>query len=204
MTASQSVFINCPFDEDYKPSFEALLFTVAASGYRIRCALEDNDSGDIRFDKLCRLIRACDRSVHDMSRVELGSSGLPRFNMPFELGLYIGASRFGGSQHRNKSALIMVKTQHRLPVYLSDLGGNDCPAHQGQPENVIKIVRGYFHKRPDGSQLPGAARILKDFERFKAALPALAAALHIAPDELDPYRDYRDYVVLMIEFLKLA
>jgi hypothetical protein len=82
-----SVFLNCPFDEAYKPSFEALLFTIMASGYRARCALEDDDSGDIRFDKLCRFIEESDRSVHDLSRVELGANDLPRFNMPFELGL---------------------------------------------------------------------------------------------------------------------
>lgn len=49
-------FNNCPFDEEFKPSFEALIFTIAAGQYDPRCALEDNNFGDIRFDKLCRLI----------------------------------------------------------------------------------------------------------------------------------------------------
>jgi hypothetical protein len=199
-----NVFINCPFDSEFKPCFEALLFTIMSSGYRVRCALVDDDAGDIRFDKLCRLIHESGKSIHDLSRIDLSAAGLPRFNMPFELGLFIGASRFGGKLHRTKTALIMVSVPYRLPIYLSDLGGNDPRAHGDQPEEVIRIVRGYLHARPDGSQLPGAARVLSEFKRFKASLPALAAALLIAPDELDPYRDYRDYVAIAAEFLRQA
>jgi len=50
------VFINCPFDEDFRPFFEALLFAVTASGYKVRCALEDADGASIRFEKLRNLI----------------------------------------------------------------------------------------------------------------------------------------------------
>ena len=85
---ASSVLVNCPFDEAYKPCFKALLFTIAACGYEVRCALEANDDCDIRFDKLCRMIAASGKSVHDLSRVELGPVGLPRFNMPFEFGLF--------------------------------------------------------------------------------------------------------------------
>lgn len=200
MTApTHSVFINCPFHDDYKASFEALIFTVTASDYQVRCALEDNSSGDIRFDKLCRLIQTSDRSVHDLSRVELNPIGLPRFNMPFELGLFMGAKRFGGKRQRTKSALVMVKEPYELPIYLSDLAGNDPEPHHGKPQELIRIVRRYLHLRPDGTPLPGAARMLEKFNSFKAALPGL----DIAPDEIDPYRDYRTYLWLLTEFLRL-
>jgi hypothetical protein len=200
-TQARDVFINCPFDNDYKPCFEALIFTIMASGYRVRCALEDSNSGDIRFDKLCRLISDCDKSVHDLSRVELNPSGLPRFNMPFEFGLFLGARRFGGKAHKTKTALAMIAEPYTLPIYLSDVAGNDPTAHHGRPAEVIRIVRGFLHVRPDGSQLPGAAHISDTFERFKADLPKLAAALNIGADELDPLRDYRDYVAILAEFL---
>jgi hypothetical protein len=88
---NRNVFINCPFDADYRASFEALLFTVMVSGYKVRCALEDGDAANIRFDKLRRLIRESPRTIHDLSRTELGENELPRFNMPFELGLAMGA-----------------------------------------------------------------------------------------------------------------
>lgn len=199
-----SVFINCPFDSAYKPCFEALIFTVMASGYRARCALEEHDAGDIRFEKLCRLIRQSNRSIHDLSRVEVGPSGLPRFNMPFEFGLYQGARRFGGKPHRAKSALVLVREPHRLPIYMSDAAGNDPEAHRDGPDQIIRIVHRYLHRRPDGGQLPGAAHISDAFSGFKASLPDLAAALSIRPDELDPFHEYRDYVALLADYLRQA
>ncbi len=196
-----NVFINCPFDTDYKPCFEALIFTIMASGYRVRCALEDSNSGNIRFDKLCRLIEESDKSIHDLSRVELSPNGLPRFNMPFEFGLFLGAGRFGGKRHKSKTALAMIAVPYKLPIYLSDVAGNDPAAHRGDPIEVIRIVRAFLHSRPDGSQLPGAANIRNTYARFKSDLPSLAAALNIAEDEIDPLRDYRDYIALLTAFL---
>ena len=58
-----------------------------ACGYVPRCALDFSDSGALRFQEIVALMTACGFSVHDVSRVELDStSGLPRFNMPLELG----------------------------------------------------------------------------------------------------------------------
>ena len=204
MSTGENVFLNCPFDEAYKPSFEVVLFVVASSGYRVRCALEDNDAGDVRFDKLCRLIRECGKSIHDLSRTDLSARGMPRFNMPFELGLYLGAARFGSRVQRAKTALVMVKEPYGLPVYLSDLAGNDPQAHHGLVEEVSRIVRKYLHTRPDGKPLPGATRILADFARFKISLPALAKEIHLESHEIDPFHDYRVYIDLMAEFLRQA
>jgi hypothetical protein len=44
---AKSVFLNCPFDNDYKPVFEALIFAVFDCGYRPRCALEIDDAGQV-------------------------------------------------------------------------------------------------------------------------------------------------------------
>ena len=198
------VFINCPFDPAYKPLFEAILFTITASAYRVRCALEDANAIDIRFDKLCRLIRDSDRSIHDLSRVSLSEEKLPRFNMPFELGLYYGARQFGSKTQKTKSSLILVGKAYSLPKYLSDLGGNDANNHDDDTTKVIQHVRRYLHVRPDGTQLPGAQRITAEFARFKATLPDLATEMDRTVDELDPFSDYRDYVVLLYEYLKRA
>ena len=35
------VFINCPFDQNYKPLFEAIIFTIYDCGFRPICALEE-------------------------------------------------------------------------------------------------------------------------------------------------------------------
>ena len=43
-----------------------------------------------RLARIVSLIDECDLSLHDISRTELNPNRLPRFNMPFELGLAMG------------------------------------------------------------------------------------------------------------------
>lgn len=49
-----SVFVNCPFDDAYKPMFEAIVFAVFDCGYRPRCALEAYDAGKSGSRRLWR------------------------------------------------------------------------------------------------------------------------------------------------------
>lgn len=195
-----SVFINCPFDEDYAACFRAILFTLIVSGYAPRCALEDNDGANLRADKLCKLIEQSDRSIHDLSRIEVGPEGFPRFNMPFELGLMMGAKRFGGRRQRTKTALIMVAARYNMPRYLSDLAGNDPETHGADPNAVIQIVRDHLHTDPTGKVLPGAAYYRALFEEFQNDLPALAARVPFTADEIHPFRAYRNYREMLARF----
>ena len=88
----RDVFINCPFSPDYHGYFEAIVFAVARSGFTARCARENDDGGEVRFEKICRIIAESRYGIHDISKTEPDpGSGLPRFNMPLELGLFLGA-----------------------------------------------------------------------------------------------------------------
>ena len=199
---SLNVFVNVPFDDTYEPLFEALVFTISACGYRVRCALEDDDSGDIRLDKLIELIRESPRSIHDLSRIERGENDLPRFNMPFELGLALGAKRFG--RRPADRIKIMVADPYRLPAYLSDLGGNDPSAHKNDPAQVIRIASSFLNRTPSGGMLPGPAKLRADFERFKTQLPAVAKEIHHQPEEISGFGNYRIFVWCVAEILKKA
>jgi hypothetical protein len=45
--------------------------------------------------RIFKLIEGCQFGIHDISRTELDTdSQLPRFNMPLELGMFLGAQRF--------------------------------------------------------------------------------------------------------------
>lgn len=195
------VFINCPFDDEFKSLFEAIHFTVSACGYAPRCALEEDDGANLRFNKLSRMIEECPRSVHDLSRIELNDEGLPRFNMPFELGLFIGAKQFGGRKYKTKTALVMVAEPYRMPAYLSDLSGSDPSAHHSDPTVVVAKVRKYLHSRPLGAPLPGARHIVEALERFQSALPEMTQELRIRADEIDAFKDYRTYAHFVSAFL---
>ncbi|MEO8112942.1 MAG: hypothetical protein ABI655_01080 [Phenylobacterium sp.] len=92
-TSANDVFINCPFDRAYDPTFRALVFTIYACGFRPRSARELDDGGQTRIDKLFALIDECRFGIHDLSRTEPDEvNHLPRFNMPLELGVFLGES----------------------------------------------------------------------------------------------------------------
>jgi hypothetical protein len=95
-----------------------------ACGYIPRCALDLSDSAAVRFEKILKLIRACDLSVHDISRVQLdSSSGLPRFNMPLELGADLALRLEGSATDRKRRVLVMDAELHRYDQTLSDISG---------------------------------------------------------------------------------
>src|SRR5688572_25760997 len=92
----ESVFLNVPFDGGYTSLLRALVFTVYDCGFVARCALEEEDASEIRIQKIYGLISGSKYSIHDISRTTLDPRWrLPRFNMPLELGVVLGAKRFG-------------------------------------------------------------------------------------------------------------
>ena len=92
------VFINCPFDKDYEELFLALIAGLTGLGLTPRCVLEIPPTPE-SLERLFELIERCAFSVHDLSRVELSlhRPRVPRFNMPFELGLAVALSLSKGT-----------------------------------------------------------------------------------------------------------
>jgi len=132
--AAKSVFINCPFDEKYKPILRSMAFTIIVSGYHPRCALDATDGAEVRLSKIAAMIGECDWGIHDLSRIELDKNSNPRFNMPLELGLHLGARLLGKPKHRKKRALILEAKRHRYDAVLSDISGQDIEVHSGTHE----------------------------------------------------------------------
>src|SRR4051794_25020236 len=110
----RNVFINCPFDDDYAPLFEAIVFAINDAGFRPKCARERLDSSQIRLQKIIELISASRYSIHDLSRTALdATNALPRFNMPLELGIDLGCKAFN-PECADKSLLIFDSEQYRF------------------------------------------------------------------------------------------
>ena len=193
----RNVFINCPFDPQYQPLFRALIFAVEVCGYRVRCALEVEDSGEIRANKIVRIIKSCALGIHDISRTESSPDGLPRFNMPYELGLFIGCAVFGGGPHKTKKALILDRERHRYDQYLSDIAGQDIQEHGNDPAKLVKKVRNWLANHSRG-RIPGGDTILEHYHRFCADLPEICADLHLAPADLENYRDFHNCVIVWL------
>jgi len=83
---SASVFINCPFDKQYQPIFDAIVFCVVACGFEPRCTLELTDAGEVRIENIYRLIAQCNHSIHDISRTEVERSTLSAASVQYAIG----------------------------------------------------------------------------------------------------------------------
>jgi hypothetical protein len=198
---TDQVFINCPFDEQYRPLFQALVFVVHACGMTARTALEADNGAEVRIEKIIRIIRECCHSVHDISRVELDADfGLPRMNMPFELGLFLGAQRFGDARHRKKTCIIFDRERYRYQKFLSDIAGQDIRAHHGSTDELIRAVRNALATTmPPDVLLHSGATMAERYARFQAELPIVCDLLGMDLDDLS----YRDLSVLISEWLEM-
>ncbi|HEY0036437.1 MAG TPA: hypothetical protein VGB66_07090 [Longimicrobium sp.] len=176
-----SVFVNCPFDREYWPLFEAITFAVCHCGFYPRCALEVDDSSQVRIEKITRIIKACRLSVHDISRIETdGDPPMPRFNMPLELGIFLGAKSFGTGEQKKKAGVVLDTEQYRYQRYMSHIAGQDIRAHRGEPEQIIRHVRNFLATHTPASEfLPGPDRIADRYRNFRKHLPALCRFLHL-------------------------
>lgn len=196
----ESVFINCPFDDGYRPLFEAIVFCVHVCGFVPRCALEVDDGSQVRIEKIHQLIGDCRLAVHDISRTQLdGNPPLPRFNMPLELGIFLGAKAFGGEPHRRKAAVILDSQPYRYQRFISDIAGQDIRAHDDRLENVVLHVRNFLatYARPTKAVV-GPAHIMKLHRAFRRELPAMCASVRIDRRHLT----FRDLAGLIGDFAR--
>ncbi|SDR12177.1 hypothetical protein SAMN05444161_1714 [Rhizobiales bacterium GAS191] len=195
---NRDVFVNCPFDDEYKVLFNAAVFTIIRSGFVARCALETDNAADNRFDKICRIIKACRYGVHDISRTEVdGDPPLPRFNMPLELGVFLGAKKYGGPKHRLKSCIIFDRERYRFQRYISDIAGQDIHAHGGVVRTLITELATWLRAQSRDPNVPGGVAIADEFEAFTAALPEICGARRLGPGEMT----FGDYNAIVVQYL---
>lgn len=197
--SDHGVFINCPFDDLYRPLFEAIVFAVHDCGYVARCSLEVTDASQVRIDKISAIIASCRFGIHDISRTESDrDTRLPRFNMPLELGLFLGAKRFGSAKHRAKTCLILDIERYRYQKFISDIAGQDIAAHGGDPTEAIKAIRNWLSVSAAYS-VPGGAAIARRYAAFREELPTACDRLQLNSQELT----FNDYVLQVEEWLKV-
>lgn len=193
------VFINCPFSDDFKQLFQCMVFVVTACGFRPRTALEAADGGDVRLDKIVRLIRESSYSIHDLSAVELdGVNNLPRFNMPFELGMVIGCKKLAGRAYASRSVLILEHTRYTIQKCLSDIAGQDPIAHNGNPRTLTRTVRNWLSQESKRQDIPGERTVFEAYTRFEAELPGICYEAGLDIETLN----YPDLLGFIQEWLK--
>jgi len=195
-----SVFINCPFDRAYRRLFHAIVFTVHDCGYVARSALEITDASQVRVSKILNIISECRIGIHDISRTELSpKTRLPRFNMPLELGMFLGAKEFGSKKQRQKICLVLDRSPDRYRKFCSDIAGQDISTHGRNVERAIAAVRNFLRDAaPPDVLIPGGPKIYQRYLRFSKNLPAFCRALGQSKDELT----FRDFTGFVAQWLK--
>lgn len=168
MAFDQNVFINCPFDNDYKSLLRPIVFCIYRLGFQPRIASERLDGGEPRIEKIIELIESSRYSIHDLSRLKAKKVGeMFRLNMPLELGIDIGCKRFKGAPWSGKKCLILETERYRYQAALSDLSNSDIAAHGDDPLAAFTAVRDWLDQeaRLDAD---GPARLWDQFTDFMA------------------------------------
>jgi hypothetical protein len=132
-------------------------------GLNINATLAVPNQG--RLGRIVSLIEQSDVSIHDLSRIEL-TSGIPRFNMPLELGLALYRSHTTKGRHR---VYVFEKKAYRMLQSTSDINGIDAQIHNGRPKGIMVGLRNIFHQ-PDGTTVP---EMLSSYRAVKRRLPEL-------------------------------
>ena len=195
---NHNVFINCPFDDEYKPIFDAIVFTIQLAGFRPRSALEASNAATNRLQKIMNIVAQCKYGIHDISRTELGINGLPRFNMSLELGLDLGANKYGDSRLRSKSLLVLDRTPYRYQRFISDISGQDVQAHNRSVRRVVTLVRDWLSAESGLGTIPGGNYVSTRYRTFLRNLPALCARLRRTSDELT-FGDFTQLIKVWLE-----
>ncbi len=141
----RNIFINCPFDEDYRGLLMGIAFTIIYFGYEPRLTLENVDSAEARINKILKLVSESKFGIHDISRMVSANKGeYYRINMPFELGIDFGCKKLKGGKWAKKKILILEKEKFGYQKAISDLSGFDIKYHENEVMQVVFAVRDWI------------------------------------------------------------
>lgn len=172
MGFSNNVFINCPFDNEFKPLLKALIFELIYLGFTPKLS-QTISSSSIRINEIKELIKTCKFGIHDLSRSKAMSEGeLPRFNMPYELGLDIGAFEYGTRNLKKKRILILETERYHYQKVISDIAGQDIENHDDNPKTLIVKVRNWFSANFPEDSIAGQSEIWIAYNQFVEDLNA--------------------------------
>jgi hypothetical protein len=118
------------------------------------------------LERIIDLIEPSNFSIHDLSRIQL-SSGIPRCNMPVELGLALYRSRVTKGRRR---VHIFESKRYRAQRSTSDVNGIDPQIHAGTPKGLMSGLRNIFHQPGDAATVP---EMLASYRAVKRKLPEL-------------------------------
>jgi hypothetical protein len=166
---AKAVFINCPYDPEFEPIFDAILFSTVCCGFIPRSALESGNTAEARMKRILEGIFSSKYSIHDLSRCRgEGSEQLARFNMPLELGMAMARRFMTARKSEQHDWLLLVPEGHVYLKFVSDLAGYDPMRYEGKTESVVPKVMSWLATRTDAAQTPTPKEVLLALPAFQA------------------------------------
>ena len=110
--------------------------------------------------------------------------------MPLELGMFLGAKRYGSGHQEDKVCLLMDVEPYRYQKFLSDVAGQDIRSHGNDIEKLITIVRNWLRSSSKRTTIPGGKAIYSRYMQFRNELPEITAGIQTQRRRLDVQRLY--------------
>lgn len=116
--------------------------------------------------------------------------------MPLELGIWLGAKRYGSKKDKLKRTLVLDRDDHRFQIFCSDIAGQDPKSHHNDASIIVRRIRNWLRNSPDYKDVafPGPEKMISRYEQFRAQLPALCRLKGLNPRDLE-FNDYSNLVV---------
>jgi len=163
-----SVFVNCAFDDEFRSSLDAIIFTCVHAGFLPWMAGSTGTIAVPRVERILEGLMSCRYSVHDLTRYQgEGPENLSRFNMPLELGMAMAMRGAQPSPGRH-DWMVMVPRGHIFREYISDLAGFDPAAHDGSQRGVALAVLRWLMTRPTVPAAVGPGDVLPKLPEYSA------------------------------------
>lgn len=143
MNENCCIYINCPFDQAYSQSLDAILFTIVLYSFEPRSAVDHGRVSEPRIQRISEALLSSRYSIHDLSRCYgEAPDNLARFNMPLELGMAIALQRVA-----THDWLALVPEGRVHLHFASNLAGFDLLNHDGTPEKIAAAVGSWLSHR---------------------------------------------------------
>ena len=142
-----NVFINCPFDKNRIDKYlKPIFFCLVTNGLTPKIALESQDSGQLRIDKIVDLMKSSKYSIHDLSLLKLkrGTMEYARMNMPYELGIDYGLRNSGQELYEQKKFLVLGNKRYEYMKALSDISGFDIQNYNNSTEKLFECMHSWL------------------------------------------------------------
>ena len=125
-------------------------------------------------------------------------TGLPRFNMALELGIFLGAMQFG--EQKSRHCLILDREPLRYRLFCSDIAGYDPKVHNGDYLIAVGVIRNWLRgvSQPSVEKIPGSLEITQQYLSFRNDLPGICLQCSIPEEDL-AFVDYSTFVTTWLQ-----